>query len=309
MTQSKNVRYQGVFPVVPTAFTESGELDLASQKRCVDFMIDAGSNGLCILANFSEQFLLSDDEREVLTQTILEHVDGRVPVIVTTTHFGTQVCAQRSRRAQDMGAAMVMVMPPYHGATFRVPEEKIYEFYAGLSDAIDIPIMIQDAPASGTVLSAAFLARMAKEIRQVSYFKIETAGAASKLRELIRLGGDAIEGPWDGEEGITLMPDLDAGATGAMTGGAYPDGIRLIVDAYAAGRRDEATAIYQQWLPLINYENRQGGILTAKALMKEGGVIACEAPRHPWPAMHPATRAGLIETAQRLNPMVLRWGK
>jgi dihydrodipicolinate synthase/N-acetylneuraminate lyase len=309
MTQLKNARYKGVFPVVPTAFTESGELDLASQKRCVDFMIDAGSNGLCILANFSEQFLLSDDEREVLTQTILTHVAGRVPVIVTTTHFGTQVCAQRSRRAQDMGAAMVMVMPPYHGATFRVPEEKIYEFYAGLSDAIDIPIMIQDAPASGTVLSAAFLARMAKEIKQVSYFKIETAGAASKLRELIRLGGDAIEGPWDGEEAITLLPDLDAGATGAMTGGGYPDGIRLIVDAYAAGRRDEATAIYQQWLPLINYENRQSGILTAKALMKEGGVIACEAPRHPWPAMHPATRAGLIETAQRLNPMVLRWGK
>ncbi|MDP2254629.1 MAG: dihydrodipicolinate synthase family protein [Polaromonas sp.] len=309
MTHFRNVRYKGVFPVVPTTFTENGELDLASQKRCVDFMIDAGSNGLCILANFSEQFLLSDDEREVLTKTILGHVGSRVPVIVTTTHFSTQVCAQRSRRAQDQGAAMVMVMPPYHGATFRVPEEKIYEFYAGLSDAIDIPIMIQDAPASGTVLSAAFLARMAKEIKQVSYFKIETAGAASKLRELIRLGGDAIEGPWDGEEAITLLPDLDAGATGAMTGGAYPDGIRLIVDAYAAGRREEAAAVYQQWLPLINYENRQGGILTAKALMKEGGVIACEAPRHPWPTMHPATRAGLIETAQRLNPMVLRWGK
>ena len=309
MISTSKTRYKGVFPVVPTTFAESGELDLASQKRCVDFMIDAGSNGLCILANFSEQFLLSDDEREVLTKTILGHVGDRVPVIVTTTHFSTQVCAQRSRRAQDQGAAMVMVMPPYHGATFRVTEEKIYEFYAGLSDALTIPIMIQDAPASGTVLPAAFLARMAKEIEQVSYFKIETAGAASKLRELIRLGGDAIEGPWDGEEAITLMPDLDAGATGAMTGGAYPDGIRLIVDAYAAGRREQAAAVYQQWLPLINYENRQGGILTAKTLMKEGGVIACEAPRHPWPTMHPATRAGLIETAQRLNPMVLRWGK
>ncbi|MDP3708105.1 MAG: dihydrodipicolinate synthase family protein, partial [Polaromonas sp.] len=170
MTPPKTPRYKGVFPVVPTTFTDSGALDLQSQKRCVDFMIDAGSNGLCILANFSEQFLLSDDEREVLTKTILGHVGGRVPVIVTTTHFSTQVCAQRSRRAQDQGAAMVMVMPPCHGATFRVPEEKIYEFYAGLSDAIDIPIMIQDAPASGTVLSAAFLARMAKEIKQVSYF-------------------------------------------------------------------------------------------------------------------------------------------
>jgi dihydrodipicolinate synthase/N-acetylneuraminate lyase len=302
-------RYKGVFPVVPTTFTESGALDLASQKRCVDFMIDAGSNGLCILANFSEQFVLSDAERELLTQTMLEHVAGRVPVIVTTTHFSSLVCAERSRLAMDMGASMVMVMPPYHGATFRVPEPQIQSFYQAVSDALDIPIMIQDAPASGTVLPAAFLARMAQEIEQVSYFKIETAGAASKLRELIRLGGDAIEGPWDGEEAITLMPDLDAGATGAMTGGGFPDGIRKIVDAYAAGRREEAAQAYQEWLPLINYENRQCGLLAAKALMKEGGVIACEAPRHPLPSMHPDTRAGLIETAQRLDPLVLRWGR
>ena len=301
--------YKGVFPVVPTTFTESGGLDMPSQLRCIDFMIDAGSTGLCILANFSEQFVLSDDEREVLTRSILEHVQGRVPVIVTTTHFGTHVCAQRSRRAQDMGAAMVMVMPPYHGATIRVNEERIYEFYAALSDAITIPIMVQDAPVSGTPLSAAFLARMAKEIEHLAYFKIETAGAASKLRELIRLGGDAIEGPWDGEEAITLLPDLDAGATGAMTGGGYPDGIRQIMDAYAAGQRDAAVLAYEKWLPLINYENRQGGILTAKALMKEGGIIACEAPRHPFPSMHPAVRAGLLEIAKRLEPMVLRWGR
>lgn len=302
-------RYRGIFPVVPTTFTESGELDLASQKRCLDFMIDAGVDGLCILANFSEQFSLSDDEREVLTRTSLEHVAGRVPVIVTTTHYGTSVCAARSKRAQDMGAAMVMVMPPYHGATFRVPEAQIFEFYARVSDAIGIPIMVQDAPASGTVLSAPFLARMAKEIEQLAYFKIEVPGAASKLRELIRLGGDAIEGPWDGEEAITLLADLDAGATGAMTGGGFPDGIRPIIEAHRSGDMDRAFELYQRWLPLINHENRQGGILTAKALMKEGGVIACEAGRHPFPAMHPEVRRGLIGIAKRLDPLVLRWGK
>jgi len=305
----KQARYRGVFPVVPTTFTDTGELDLDSQKRCVDFMIDAGSNGLCILANFSEQFVLSDDEREVLTKTILEYVGGRVPVIVTTTHFSTQICIARSQRAQAQGAAMVMVMPPYHGATIRVSEPGIVEFFARLSDAITIPIMIQDAPVSGTPLPPALLARMAREIEQVAYFKIETAGAAAKLRELIRLGGDAVEGPWDGEEAITLLPDFDAGATGAMTGGGYPDGIRQIVDAYAAGRRMEAADSYQRWLPLINYENRQCGLLAAKALMKEGGVIDSEAPRHPFPALHPATRAGLIETARRLDPLVLRWGR
>ena len=308
MTSSaRTPRFSGIFPVVPTTFFDDGTLDLESQKRCLDFMIDAGSDGLCILANFSEQFSLSDDERETLTHVSLDHVAGRVPVIVTTTHYGTAVCAERSKRAQDLGAAMVMVMPPYHGATFRVPEAQIFEFYQQVSDAIDIPIMVQDAPASGTVLSAPFLARMAKEIEHLAYFKIETPGAASKLREIIRLGGDAIEGPWDGEEAITLLADLDAGATGAMTGGGFPDGIRPIIEAHRNGDLDQAFALYQRWLPLINHENRQGGILTAKALMKAGGVIACEAGRHPFPAMHPEVRRGLLDIAQRLDPLVLRW--
>ncbi|KAF1048924.1 dihydrodipicolinate synthase family protein [Xylophilus sp.] len=302
-------RYRGIFPVAPTTFREDGTLDLGSQRRCLDFMIDSGVDGICILANFSEQFLLSDDEREVLTRTVLEHVAGRVPVMVTTTHASTRVCVERSRRAQDMGAAMLMVMPPYHGATFRFAETQVFAFYERLSDAVDIPIMVQDAPAAGTPLPAAFLARMAREIEHVAYFKIETAGAAGKLRELILLGGEAVEGPWDGEEAITLLADLDAGATGAMTGGAFADGIRPIIEAHRAGDADAAFALYQRWLPLINHENRQAGFLAAKALMREGGVIACEAPRHPWPPLHPEVRRGLIDIARRLDPLVLRWGR
>jgi 4-hydroxy-tetrahydrodipicolinate synthase len=298
-----------VFPVAPTIFNEDGSLDLEGQRRCLDFMIDAGSDGICILANFSEQFVLSDEERIILMHAALEHVAGRVPVIVTTTHFSSRICAERSRAAQDAGAAMVMVMPPYHGATFRVAERGIYEFFQVVSDAISIPVMIQDAPASGTTLSAPFLARMAREIANISYFKIEVPQAAAKLRELIALGGADIVGPWDGEEAITLMADLDAGATGAMTGGGFPDGIRLIMDAYASGDTELAAQHYQRWLPLINYENRQGGLASAKVLMKEGGVIRSDAVRHPLPQVHPATREGLLKIARRLEPMVLSWGR
>jgi len=301
--------YRGVFPVAPTIFDERGELDLEGQRRCIDFMIDAGSHGLCILANFSEQFVLTDAERETVMHAVLEHVAGRVPVIVTTTHFSSAVCAARSKQAEAAGAAMVMVMPPYHGATFRVPEKGIVEFFKVLSGAIDIPIMIQDAPVSGTTLSAPFLARMAREIGNVSYFKIEVPQAAAKLRELIELGGDAIVGPWDGEEAITLMADLEAGATGAMTGAGFPDGIRQILDAWQAGDAELAAQRYQQWLPLINYENRQGWLATSKVLMQEGGVIASDAVRHPLQPMHPATREGLMRIARRLDPMVLRWGR
>src|SRR5450631_4440180 len=122
MTSSLSRPYRGVFPVAPTIFNDRGELDLEGQRRCIDFMVDAGSEGICILANFSEQFVLTDGEREQVMHAVLQHVAGRVPVIVTTTHFSSAVCAARSRQAEAAGAAMVMIMPPYHGATIRVSE-------------------------------------------------------------------------------------------------------------------------------------------------------------------------------------------
>src|SRR5688572_13222651 len=199
----------GIFPIAPTTFTPSGELDLESQGRVVDYLVDAGVDGICILANYSEQFSLTDMERERLTQLIIDRVAGRVPVIVTTSAYAARITAGRSLRAQAAGAAMVMIMPPYHGATLRVGEAAIRDWYRTVADAIEIPIMVQDAPMAGTPLSAAFLASLAKEIPQVSYFKLENGVAADKLRALIELGGDAIEGPFDGEESITLIPDLE----------------------------------------------------------------------------------------------------
>ena len=309
MTSTAKRPYRGVFPVAPTIFDANGNLDLEGQRRCIDFMVDAGSQGVCILANFSEQFVLTDAEREIVMQTVLDHVAGRVPVIVTTTHFSSSVCAARSREAEQRGAAMVMVMPPYHGATFRVAEPGVFTFFRAVSEAVGIPVMIQDAPVAGTPLSVDFLARTAKQLANIRYFKIEVPGAANKLRSLIEVGGEVIEGPWDGEEAITLMADLDAGATGAMTGGGYPDAIRQIMDPFFAGRRKEAVLAYARWLPLINYENRQCGLQACKVLMKEGGVIASDAVRHPLQPLHPATRAGLIEIAKGLDPIVLKWGR
>jgi dihydrodipicolinate synthase/N-acetylneuraminate lyase len=301
--------YTGVFPIAPTTFDERGEIDAESQCRALDFLIEAGVNGLCILANFSEQFALTDAERERLTDLMLSHIAGRVPVIVTTSHFSSRIAAERSRRAQQAGAAMVMLMPPYHGATIRVDETGIANFFRSVADAIDIPIMIQDAPVSGTPLSAELLARLAAEIDQIRYFKIEVPGAAAKLRALIRLAGPTIDGPFDGEESITLLPDLDAGATGTMPSALLPEVLRRIVDDYRAGRRAEAIVLYERFLPLINYENRQCGLRATKVLMREGGIITSEATRHPLPPLSAPIRAGLVELARRLDPLILRWAR
>jgi 2-keto-3-deoxy-L-arabinonate dehydratase len=185
----------------------------------------------------------------------------------------------------------------------------VEEYFRTVADVVDIPIMIQDAPLSGVNLSAAFLARLATTIPQVQYAKVEMPGAAAKLRAVIERAGNALPGSVDGEESITLIPDLDAGATGTMPSSMIPDILRRVVDHYRAGRRDAAIALYEKYLPLINYENKQCGLRATKALMREGGIITSEAVRHPIVPLPPAIRAGLVELARRLDPLILHWNR
>ncbi|MDE0054958.1 MAG: dihydrodipicolinate synthase family protein [Gammaproteobacteria bacterium] len=301
--------YSGVFPIAPTPFDARGNLDLEGQKRVLDCMIDQGVDGICILANYSEQFSLSDEERDTLLDLCLAHVAGRVPVIVTCSHFSTGIAAARAMRAAAAGAAMLMLMPPYHGALQLADEERIFEHFATLAEVARIPIIVQDAPLSGVNLPVALLARLAREIPEISYFKIETPMAANKLRSLIEAGGTDVAGPFDGEESITLLADLDAGATGTMPSALLPDLIRPVLECYRADRRPEAAAQYARILPLINFENRQCGLRACKTAMKEGGVIKSDAVRHPLPPLHPAIRAQLLALAREHAPLALAWGR
>ncbi|MDB5373454.1 MAG: dihydrodipicolinate synthase family protein [Belnapia sp.] len=136
--------------------------------------------------------------------------------------------------------------------------------------------------------------------RELAFQQVGATGKAWRL---------SVAGPWDGGEAITLLANLEAGATGSMTGGGYPDGVRQVTDAWFAGPQEDTTAAYERWLPLIKYENHQCGLLAAKALMEEGGVIRCGHARPSLQPLPPATRAWLIAIAKRLDPMVLRWGR
>ncbi|MEC9196909.1 MAG: dihydrodipicolinate synthase family protein [Pseudomonadota bacterium] len=300
--------YSGIWPVAPTPFNPDGTLDLEGMKRVLDCMIDQGVDGICILANFSEQFLISDAERETLTRLCLEHVAGRVPVIVTISHYATPIVVERAQFAKDLGASIVMMMPPYHGALLKGTPEQTFEQFRAVGE-VGIPIMLQDAPLSGVDLPVPLLVKMAQEIEMLKLFKIECPQAAMKLRALNEQGGDAIEGPFDGEEAITLLADLDAGCTGTMTSAMIPDLIGPIVRDFLAGNRQAAFDGYARVLPAVNHENRQCGFRSAKAAMMEGGVIKSDFCRHPIAPLHPATRAMLLELLKPLDPIVLNWGK
>ncbi|MEM6383953.1 MAG: dihydrodipicolinate synthase family protein [Pseudomonadota bacterium] len=299
--------YSGIWPVAPTPFHDDGTVDYDGMRRVIDCMVDQGSDGICILANFSEQFLITDEERRELTELSLQQMAGRLPVIVTISHFATEIAVTRARHAKDHGASIVMMMPPYHGALMRGSAEQTYEQFARVGD-VGIPIMVQDAPLSGVDLPVPLLVKMAREIEMLKLFKIECAQAAAKLRALVTEGGDAIEGPFDGEEGITLMADLDAGATGSMTSAMIPDQIKPVVEAHRAGDHEAATAAYARVLPAINFENRQCGFRSAKAVMVEGGVFGSAFCRHPIPPLHAQTHQQLLDLVRPLDPVALSWG-
>ena len=299
----------GILPVAPTPFHDDGRVDEDGMRRVIDCMIDQGVDAICILANYSEQFVLSDDERALLMKVSLEHAAGRVPMIVTISHFSTDIVVKRARDAEALGASMVMMMPPYHGVGLVPSPVGIYEQFKAVSDAISIPIMVQDAPLSGAPLPVDLLVRMAREIENVSYFKIEVPFAADKLAALIEQGGKDIVGPFDGEEAVTLLADLDAGATGTMTSAMFPDKIKPIVTEYLAGNTDAALDHWKLCMPLINHENRQCGLRAAKTVMKEGGVIRSDFVRHPLKPMSERTKARLLGLAGELDVLALKWGK
>jgi 2-keto-3-deoxy-L-arabinonate dehydratase len=202
---------------------------------------------------------------------------------------------------------MVMLMPPFFGATLSVDGPAVRDWFRVVADAIDIPIMVQDAPMSSTRLSAGQLAELARDIPNVQYVKVEMPGIAAKLREVIALAGDDLPGPFDGEESVTLLPDLDAGARGTMPSASVPDVLSEVVRAYQAGDRERAVARWEEYLPLIHFENRQCGLRAAKVLLHEGGIITSEATRQPFGPLPKPARDGLLDLARRRDPLVLRW--
>jgi 2-keto-3-deoxy-L-arabinonate dehydratase len=306
---SMDISLTGVVPVVPTVFRDDEELDADGTARVVDYLIDAGSDGLCLLANYSEQFSLTDGERDTLARTLIERVAGRVPVIVTASHYSARIAAARARAAQDLGAAMVMLMPPFFGATMSVAGPAVIEYFARVADAVTIPLMVQDAPLSATPLPAGLLADLVRRVPQVRYAKVEVPQAADKIQHLVTVLGELLPGPFDGEESVTLIPDLEAGARGTMPSSMVPAELGAIVRGYLAGDRAGAVAAWESLLPLIHYENRQCGLRAQKILLAEGGIIASERTRAPLGPVSPRTRRGLLDLAAARDLLIMRWAR
>jgi 2-keto-3-deoxy-L-arabinonate dehydratase len=271
--------FSGIFPIVNTTFREDGSLDPDSQVRLVRFLLDCGAHGLGLFGTASEGYTLAGDERVQLTRLILREVRGRVPVIVSTGHTGTDVAVALSKEAEAEGADALMVLPPY----FLKPDaDGVFEYFRAINDAVKIPIMIQDAPLMTQVaMGAALLGRMARELERVRYAKIEAPPTAPKITETKRAAGDDLI-LFGGLNGQFLLEELGRGAGGTMPGSDLTAVFVRIWDSWQKGQHDEARDEFSRYLPLIRYELQPGlGVSVMKLNLFEWGVIASTRVRHP----------------------------
>jgi 4-hydroxy-tetrahydrodipicolinate synthase len=286
-------RWEGVFPILLTTFEEDGSLDLKSQLQLVDYLLAAKAHGIALFGNASEGYTLSNAERVELMRKIIPHVRRRVPVIVSSGHTGTDCAAALSKEAQGLGADGLMILPPYY---MKPDGAGLMHYYQVISNAVSIPIMVQDAPLMTQVaMPPALLARMAEQIEHVQYAKIEAAPTAVKVSEVRDAAGDKLT-LFGGLNGQFFLEELNRGATGTMPGSDLIPQFVELWDAHRSGNADDARKIFRRILPLIRYELQPGlGVSAMKLNLKELGVVKTSAVRHPTRALD---RKGVEELAE-----------
>ena len=271
----------GVHCIAATPFLPDESLDFHSLGTLIDYLVRAGCDGILVLGVLGEADKLSDRERDaVIAQTIQESA-GRLQVSIGITHGSTIVTRERALAAQESGAAAVMVSPPPGSAAGPV----LKEHFKRIGDGLTIPVIVQDHPtSSGVKMPAAFIAGLAELLPAESIVKAEDPPSANKIHQLRELAPSfQIFG---GLGGVSLLHELEAGSSGAMTGFALADVLVGIVKTFQTGDKDGARQLFEAALPLLVFEAQPGaGVGLRKEILKRKNAIQHATVRQPAPTL------------------------
>jgi 2-keto-3-deoxy-L-arabinonate dehydratase len=270
---------RGVFPIVNTPFHTDGSVDHASQDRLVDHLLEQGAHGLGLFGNASEGYTLSAAERIDLMKRITKRVDGRVPLVASSGHTGTDAAVELSRELAGLGADCLMVLPPYY---LKTDADGLLHYFEAISAAVDIPIMVQDAPLMTQVaMPPALLGRMGREIEHVEYVKIEAAPTPTKVSAVAQQAGASLT-LFGGLNCQFFIEEWHRGARGQMPGSDRTRDLVAIWEHLEAGREDAAWKVFCRVLPLLRFQLQPGlGVSAQKHNLVAAGVIASARVRHP----------------------------
>jgi dihydrodipicolinate synthase/N-acetylneuraminate lyase len=296
MMQANTMR--GVFPILVTPFDERSQVDEESLRSLVEFNLAAGVHGLGVALG-SEIFKLSEPEREQVTRIVVGQVRGRVPVVINSGANGTDLAVYYSKLAQEHGADALMVIPP---SFMPAGPGEVREYYRAISDAVTIPIFIQDVPIAP--VSAGLARQIAEESEHVRYIKVETPPVASKVADMVAGAGEQLV-IFGGAGGGYFIEELRRGSQGTMPFCTQPEAFVEVWDLYQRGDERAARAVFDRTIAPINRIAAQGAGLfyqVHKELLRQRGVIRNAKVRAPAPPIDALTLRELQEVIEELYP-------
>ena len=290
---------RGVYTIALTPFTDEGAVDERSIDSLSEFYVDSGVHGITILGIMGEAHKLSDAERRGVTERYVSVVGERVPVVVGCSALATKVTAERAREAEEAGASAIMVAPPNNQKNL----DLVFEHYRRVAEAVSVPVVVQDEPVNtGVVMPAPFIARLVNEIEGCRYIKLEEAPTTIKISALLK-GIETGAGIFGGLGGMYFYEELSRGASGIMTGFAYPHVLVETYRLFAGGERREAQEYFFRYLPLIRFEAQLGvgGVGIRKEILKLRGIVSSSHVRFPAPSLDEETLRELEDLVEVLG--------
>ncbi len=286
-----------VWNIVPTPFTDEGALDVPSLATLTDFVVERGVDGMTILGVLGEAAKLSDAERLAVISGIVTAAAGRVPICVGVSAPSTARAVGYAQEAQAHGAHSVMLAPPQLA---RPNDAAVRAHYLAVAEAIDLPVVVQDHPASsGVWMSVELLLDLAAASPRLRVIKLEDEPTPPKAGRL--LAADPTLRVLGGLGGQMLLEELRRGCAGTMTGFGYPEILVDIVRRYRSGDHEGAALAFHHACPLIRFENQAGiNLPIRKRIYQRRGAIASAMVRAPGPSLDPGTIADLDDVIARV---------
>lgn len=276
-SSSTETKLCGVLPVLCTPFTEDGALDEPSLVRVIEHDLGAGVHGIVCLGLAGEGYKLTDDERRRVLSIAVDTVSGQVPVVAGAEHNSIEAVVRRCIEAEEAGADALMMYPP----SFVTPNAAEVEgYYAAAGQAVDLPIVVQDAPAWTRVpLPVDVLVRIRQRVPNVASVKVESPPTAVKIDALHEVGFTTL----GGYGALHLAEELSRGIAAFMPGCALPEMYVRLWELHEEGNDEGLWSLYTAALPLLTFQmsSLDTFVNVQKDLLHRAGVLSSPRLRSP----------------------------
>ena len=259
---------QGIVPILPTPFDPDGQVDHDGLRRVAAYVVKAGAHGVAFPAVASEFYALSEHERKTALETVLQAVDGRIPVVATATATSAPVAVDLALHAEAAGAGAVMLMAPY---VVKEPPAEIEAYFRAVENAVDLPLILQNAPAPlGSAQSTAAVVALLRAVPGLAYVKEENLPGGQRITTILREAPDTLRGVFGGAGGRYIIDELQRGAVGAMPACELTELHVALFEAFQRGDTAAARELYRRSLPLLTFQSVFRMNMTKEILQRRG---------------------------------------